>query len=78
MIGLIFDSCYDGKVLENTKETKELLEAHVFSDVRINRDVECLVLAKEKNMSADEYEVCKYFAQAWALKNKIRIFLNTD
>lgn len=71
----IFKSCHDGIVLSDTKSASDLLEAHVFSDVRMNRDVQTLVLAKEDNMSEDDFDVCKHFAYIWARENNVAVHL---
>lgn len=51
----IWKSCYQGHVLEDTSDGDHLIEAHLFKEVRINQDVEMLVLSRSRRAESPKW-----------------------
>lgn len=75
MAGNLFKSCHDGIVLPESASANDLLEAHIFSDVRIDRDVVSMHLAREPDMTIDQWDEVKMYAYGWAKANGIKVYL---
>lgn len=74
----IWNAGYKNQRCEDTAEALMLLEAHVFDEVRIDRDVEALVLArrtKDTEIDAQVWETVKTNAREWARRNNVRLLL---
>jgi hypothetical protein len=74
----IWDAGYANQRCEDTKEPFLLLEAHIFDEVRINRDVEELVLArrtKKGEIDDQTWERVKVNAREWSKRNNVRLML---
>ncbi len=78
----IFDACYYGKILGVNKKGDDLIEAHLFQEVVINRDVEELVLSRlqpdkdsTKPIPEVEWQKVLVNARAWCRTNNIRLML---
>jgi hypothetical protein len=75
----LFLSCYEGHVIpDDTTQALDLLEAHIFSDVRIDRDVISAVLCREPTVTdARVWETIKRNAYEWGSRNKVRILIKS-
>ena len=73
----IWSSCFVGHSLEDTDEPIKLLEAHVFKNVKVNQDVEALVLSrsndKGEQYSTEEWNTVMNNAHEWCKRNKVRL-----
>lgn len=72
----VYTSCYQGHTLADSSKPATLLEAHIFSDVRMNRDVEEVVLAQEEGTSADDWDRIQTHCYNWARRNNVRVYIN--
>lgn len=72
----IFQSCYEGVVLGNSSSPSDLVEAHLFSDIRVDRDAQTLVLAREDGTSGELWETIRTNAYEWGRRNHVRVLLN--
>ena len=78
MRSLFFESCYLGKPLPNTPNANELLEAHIFGDVRMDRDVAYLVLAQEERAnSPEEWAEIQNHAYGWSRQHNCRVYIKS-
>lgn len=71
----IFNSCYSGEVLGDTAAPADLVEAHLFSDIRVDRDAQELRLAREDNTAPEVWETIKTNAYDWCRRNQVRMLL---
>jgi hypothetical protein len=72
----VYQSCFQGHTLEDTSYAGDLLEAHIFSDVRLNRDIEKVVLSVEPNMEGENWMEIQANCYDWARRNNIRVIMN--
>jgi hypothetical protein len=78
----VWKSCYEDQTVEDTESAERLLEAHLFQELRFDRDVESLVLSRkrqsdEKPFSTDEWNSIKENAYAWGQQSRVRVLLTS-
>lgn len=76
MSNAIWQSCYDNLRCEDTEDAFELLEAHVFDEVRIDKDVQELWLSRRKKdgeIEGEQWAEVRRNAAEWATRNHVRL-----
>lgn len=75
----IWDAGIKHKLCEDTDDAFDLLEAHIFEQVRIDRDVQELALSRRKKdgseIPAERWELVKTNAREWGRRNNIRVMM---
>ena len=79
MAETIWQTCFGRQRGADTKEPFLLLEAHIFDEVRINRDIEMLKLSRQlkgdQKLDGEKWQKVKRNAYAWGEKNNVRVFV---
>lgn len=74
MLNALWQSCVNGHRPADSNDLFRLLEAHLFSEVRMDRDVDTLFLSWRRQdgdspITAGEWETIKANAQVWSRRN---------
>lgn len=77
-----FDACYFNKMLGDNSKGEDLIEAHLFQEVVMNRDVQELALSRLQKAndavapySETEWETVLGNAREWCQRNNVRLML---
>ena len=77
MLKDLWDSCFVGHALGDTAEAILLLEAHIFRKVKINQDVQALVLSRQSDeggeFTNESWDTIQTHAKEWCKRNGIRL-----
>lgn len=75
----IWSSCFVGHSLADTQEPILLIEAHIFKTVKVNKDVQALVLSRESDEGGEftdvQWDTIQTHVREWCKRNTVQLLL---
>ena len=79
LMNVLWKSCIEDVPIPNTSQGLELLEAHLFTTVQVNRDVQEMVLSKKLKLGPNGEDRTPHWntilanARAWCRRNNVTL-----